>query len=401
MTTKIRKLYAVSIVLVAVMMCVGCKKEEQVVLPKVFKIAPTQVQLTYGDYIELKATLDDKEVKASWLAVSDGIVSIDENGKVKALKIGKCTVTATYETYSATAEIEVVAMNNVELFLPHLRFFDDKQSVLDYETALGHTLTTQDEAMQYYMFATKSTSMPQVGYLLGQAIQIYASKEVLTSEKFIQFMASKGFVTDGKVLYGYYVAYTSPFSTVNAFAVVDKVPGNDQMATGMCFTVKNPKLSAMPYPVTDWSSTPQAIESYEKSRGYKLTEKRTDDKGRTEYIFGKKTEYNEFTEVFVQRYLFSKDNQLIKSTTILVPAQYAVTPLGSGAFSMNDEFKTLITSDGYVEKPMASDPQRKIYGNSSKNNKFTVRTWNLTINGHKYVGAGFDFVPYNGPDEIE
>ena len=103
----------------------------------------------------------------------------------------------------------------------------------------------------------------------------------------------------------------------------------------------------------------------------------------------------------MQRYLFSKDNQLIKSTTILVPAQYAVTPLGSGAFSMNDEFKTLITSDGYVEKPMASDPQRKIYGNSSKNNKFTVRTWNLTINGHKYVGAGFDFVPYNGPDEIE
>lgn len=81
MTTKIRKLYAVSIVLVAVMMCVGCKKEEQVVLPKVFKIAPTQVQLTYGDYIELKATLDDKEVKASWLSVPDGIVSIDENGK--------------------------------------------------------------------------------------------------------------------------------------------------------------------------------------------------------------------------------------------------------------------------------------------------------------------------------
>lgn len=374
----------------------GCNENDTPTV-KVFKVDPSKFVLAHGDSIVIKATLDGQEVKADWQVTPEGIVSVDSTGKVKALKVGSGSITATYEGYSAKAEFEITS---VEYFLPYLRFFDDKQKIFEYETSLGHTLAAQDSTTSYYMYSTNSAVLPQVAYVVGQAIQIFTTKEVLTSQQFKDFMASKGFTTDGQVLYGYMMAYTSPFKTVKAYAIVDTIP-NYPVKTGMCFAAANPILEAIPYPQLDWSATLSAIQSWEESRGYKLSDTRTDGSGRKEYIYGKRTETTEFTEMFVTRYLFDTNNKLIKSTLIIIPANYVFTPMGTDAFSVNEDFLKLASSQGYVETPMASAPNRKVYSNSAKDNKFTLRSWRIKIGGYLYIGAGLDFVPYNGPDEID
>lgn len=396
MKIQIKTIFSALILVIVIVYLAACN-ESNTPKVKVFKVEPSKFVLVYGDSIVMKATLDGQEVKAEWQIIPEGVVSIDSTGKVKALKVGKGSIAATYKDYSAKADFEITS---VEYFLPYLRMFDDEKKIYEYETSLGHTIEVKDSSLAYYMFSTNSEVLPQVAYIAGKAIQMFTTKDVLTSRQFIDYMASKGFTTDGQILYGYMMAYKSPFKTVSAYAILDTIP-NYPLKTGMCFNVVNPILEAIPYPELDWNASLSVIQAKEGSKGYTLSDIRTDNLGRKEYIYGKRKETTEFTEMFITRYLFDTNNKLIKSTLIIIPAHYVFTPMGTDAFSINPKFLTLASSQGYVETNMTGDASRKVYSNSEKDNKFTLRSWRIKIGGYMYIGAGLDFVPYNGPDEID
>lgn len=74
---------------------------------KAIKISGTNV-LDLNETDTLKAVLENFEGNVQWSTSDASIVSVDENGLIKGMGIGKATITATSEGLSATLEIEVV-----------------------------------------------------------------------------------------------------------------------------------------------------------------------------------------------------------------------------------------------------------------------------------------------------
>lgn len=73
----------------------------------------TDLKLTVGDEELLKATVspyDATDRAVTWNSSDESIVSVDQNGKVKALKGGTATITAAAGDKSATAFVDVLAI---------------------------------------------------------------------------------------------------------------------------------------------------------------------------------------------------------------------------------------------------------------------------------------------------
>lgn len=377
----------------------SCKEDDP--KPKVFKISPAEIVFTaIGEEHQLTATLDGEAVKATWSAAPDGLVEITEDGKVKLLSQGYGKITAKYETYTATISF---SCSLPELYvIPYLRMFDGFEKILVYEASLGHEWLSEqsDPSMGYYLFKTNSELMPMVGYMVGQVAQVYADAEVIMSEEFKAFMAEKGFTTTGEVSYGYYMPFTSPYETVSAWGQTSTIEDYG-IVPGMCFKAQNPTMTAISYPNLDWNSTAQQIEAFETGRGYTKNTTRNLADGKTLVVYGHKEEKAEFTEYYINYYFFSAEDKLIKVAFCIIPAQYVLTPMGE-AFSLTDSFKTFITTgEGYTERNVEGGANRKVYTKESAGNKFTINMWNLTIGVSEYVAAGLEFVPFDGPDEID
>lgn len=378
----------------------SCKKEE----PKTFKVSPESIVFTaVGEEHQLSATLDGKAVKATWSATPDGVVEITAEGKAKLLKEGTGKITAKYETYTATINFSSNIAVVETYVMPYLRMFDDIEKIKAYEASLGHEFLAEqsDPSMGAYYFKTKSELMPMVGYMVGQAIQVFAANaDVVKSDAFKAFMAEKGFTTTGEISMGYYMPFDSPYKTVTAWANADNLPDYG-VVPGMCFGIKYPEMTAISYPKLDWNATAQQIETFETGRGYTKNTTRNLEGGKTLVVYGHKEEKAEFTEYYINYYFFSAEDKLIKVASCIIPAEYVLKPMGE-AFSLTYSFKTFITeTEGYVESDVAGQANRKVYTKESAGNKFTINMWNLTIGGSKYVAAGLEFVPFNGPDEID
>lgn len=292
-----------------------------------------------------------------------------------------------------------------EFPFPDLRWFDTRDMIIAYENSQGSQLVQEDKDMGYMLFSTSFTNVPQIGYVEGMAIQMYTDSATLVSDKFIEFMKEKGFTTDGKNNNGY-IKYNSNWSTVNAYAMLrsQKVEGGE-LQPGMCFTYVAPVLTAIPYPLLNWSVTKDEVMSYEKEKGYDLISETTDKYNHKVLTFNKKTERKEFTEMFANRYIF-EGNRLIKVSLIIAPSGYVMT-IYQGGFMTNPDFENMIKNEGYKidRKTQVVDGKKEeyqVFSNADKKIKFTLVPWSINLNGNAgNSAAGLDFVPFDGPDLVE
>ena len=360
-----------------------------------FKVEPEEILFeTIGEEVMLKATLNGEEVKASYQATPEGLVEISPDGKVKLIKEGAGTITAKYEEYSAT-----IKFATAELYvLPYLRMFDGVERIKAYEESLGHKLVNYDADFNTYYFYTNSKLFPQVIYIIGQMHVMYSTPEVLKSKEFQDFMKENGFNTTGEISYGYYMPFTSNFETIEPWACVENMPDYGLNAS-MCFQVKNPIIQSLSYPKLDWGTSAATIDAFETARGYAKNTERNLAEGRKTVIYTYKKELPEFTEMYINYYFFDSSDKLIKVASLLFPAQYVLTPMGE-AYNFNADFEEFIATEGYT-KNLNEEEHFAVFTNEAKDNKFTINMWNITLDGSVHVGAAFEYVPFNGPDEID
>ena len=86
------------------------------------ELGKSNLLLTLGDRVELSVSYNALEGEVlTWTSSDNKVVSVDENGFVEALRVGKATVTANYGSKKASCVVEVTLSGNV----PKLVFDDD------------------------------------------------------------------------------------------------------------------------------------------------------------------------------------------------------------------------------------------------------------------------------------
>jgi hypothetical protein len=86
------------------------------------ELEKSSLLLTLGDKVELSVSYNPLENEVlTWTSSDSNVVSVDENGFVEGLRVGKATVTVNYGSKKASCVVEVVLSGNV----PALAFDDD------------------------------------------------------------------------------------------------------------------------------------------------------------------------------------------------------------------------------------------------------------------------------------
>ena len=123
--------YLLIITIAAVISIVGCTKDDPVIKVTAISLNKTSLAMLEGESESLSATITPAEAtnkKLVWSSDKTDIATVDDNGKVTALKAGTATITVTTEDGGKTATcqltvtaktiaVESVALNKSELTL--------------------------------------------------------------------------------------------------------------------------------------------------------------------------------------------------------------------------------------------------------------------------------------------
>lgn len=361
-------------------------------------INPQTVEIHQDETLQLTLKEDGKDVTAeSWSVKDATIAEISSTGLLKALAQGSTEVTATYKGRTVKSYVTVLAkeLQPETYIMPYLRFFDGVDAIKEYELAQGHKLTAEDPAMGYVAFKTRSTLMPEIGYIVGERIQIMASVEVLKSKEFLAFMKEHGFDTTGQVeAYGMMLFTTTKYKTVTAASIIS-IEG---YPTGMTFSVKAPVLEKWDMPYLDFAGTEANVASFEQKRNYPQINTRT--KGDYKEIhYGTLKEGPEYDDLNVIKYLF-KAGKLVKVTHLMAPNRYAIISMGDG-FDVVEPFKEMIKNKGYTQERIKEGTENYVVYTLADKHKFTFEQWSLKVKNKTYNAAGIAYVPLTGPNKIE
>ena len=107
----------------------GCRDDETSSTPSTsvqpverLELEKSNYLLTLGDRVELSVSYNPLEGEVlTWTSSDSNVVSVDANGFVEGLRVGKATVTANYGSKKVSCEVEVALSGNV----PTLAFDDD------------------------------------------------------------------------------------------------------------------------------------------------------------------------------------------------------------------------------------------------------------------------------------
>ncbi len=279
--------------------------------------------------------------------------------------------------------------------MPYLRWFDSAEELIAFETKRGNVLKQKDEALQYYAFQTKSQKMPLIKYIVGRSIQIDITPELSKSEELKAFLEKNGFTYADNDWSKKYMILNSKYKTVIGF-IYSEYP---EYGTFFGFNRKNPTFESLPLPLLDWNASEDVIKTFEEKAGRKFLERRKDNSGRDEIIYGLQKEGEEYEEIFIARYTI-KDGKLIKVLLQVTPANYIIEPMDN-AFSVVPEFESYVKGLGYTISTVEGK-NLNVYTNKEKGNKFTLGQWNIKMkNGRRRVFASMNFVPSDGPDVID
>lgn len=371
------------------------------VVEEVLSITPKEASIKVGETLVVKVLLDKKEVTAEafFSTTPEEIISISKEGTVIAIKAGKATLKATYNGKQAEAVITVTEKEEEkpqeEWVMPYLRWFDSAEELIAFETKRGNVLKQKDEALQYYAFQTKSQKMPLIKYIVGRSIQIDITPELSKSEELKAFLEKNGFTYADNDWSKKYMILNSKYKTVIGF-IYSEYP---EYGTFFGFNRKNPTFESLPLPLLDWNASEDVIKTFEEKAGRKFLERRKDNSGRDEIIYGLQKEGEEYEEIFIARYTI-KDGKLIKVLLQVTPANYIIEPMDN-AFSVVPEFESYVKGLGYTISTVEGK-NLNVYTNKEKGNKFTLGQWNIKMkNGRRRVFASMNFVPSDGPDVID
>lgn len=285
--------------------------------------------------------------------------------------------------------------------MPFLRWWDGGDGIKAFESARGSKQESYDPAFDSYVYNTGNKLQPSISYVVGAYAQMVMSPEVLTSPSFYAFMKKNGFEPAGKPENSMQFFTSENYKQTTVYSVVAPIDLGEgyTMPTALVFAMKNPELSSIPYPMLNWQATLDEIKTFETQAGFTGPKESTVKDGEVKrYQFSKKTEKDEFTELFIRLYDF-RDGKLIKATSIAIPNDY-IYQINGDALNPYQYFIDMIKKDGYTSRK--GDNGRQVYDNQAKGNKFTFETWsNVKVNGFTMKGAGMAFVPFDGPDEID
>lgn len=285
--------------------------------------------------------------------------------------------------------------------LPYLRWWDGGDGIQAFESARGSKQVSYDPSFDLYVYSTGNELQPTISYIVGMYAQVDMSSEVLTSPSFYAFMKENGFEPTGEPQNSMQYFTSSKYKQTVVYSVVEPIDLGDgnTMPTALVFAMKTPELTSVPSPMLNWQASPDEVKAFEVQAGFKGPKESTVSDGAIQrYQYSKKTETDEFTELFIRLYDF-KDGKLIKATSIAIPNDY-IYQVNGDAINPYQYFIDMIKKDGYTSRK--GDNGRQVYDNEAKGNKFTFETWsNIKVNGFTMKGAGMAFVPFDGPDEID
>lgn len=145
------------------MAAVSCKEETSNVtspaqVVEKLELESESVLLTLGDRVELPVSynpLDGEVLK--WTSSAPSVVSVNEQGVVEGLKVGKATITANYGSKQASCQIEVSLSGNVP--------------VLGFDSGIGNEITlmknTAFDFGAYVAFNGKSFQDGEIEYFVA------------------------------------------------------------------------------------------------------------------------------------------------------------------------------------------------------------------------------------------
>ncbi|MCR4642105.1 MAG: chitobiase/beta-hexosaminidase C-terminal domain-containing protein [Lachnospiraceae bacterium] len=123
-------------------------------------VEPASLVLT-GEDQTLTATFWDEdgetipELKPLWRSSNTRVVTVDANGKLKAVKNGKAVVTASYEGFGASCVVTVKIPRSGQTAMPTCDVEDG--SVIDYSRKIGLSCITEDAKIYYTTDGTTPT----------------------------------------------------------------------------------------------------------------------------------------------------------------------------------------------------------------------------------------------------
>ena len=107
-----KQLYYLAVLLFATMLA-GCGTETPPTEIEDFRLNKRSITLTQGETYRLRVFFEPEAAeeifgdKVTWESSKPKIASVDDNGNVKALKVGKCTISAFCKGFEASCEVEV------------------------------------------------------------------------------------------------------------------------------------------------------------------------------------------------------------------------------------------------------------------------------------------------------
>ena len=285
--------------------------------------------------------------------------------------------------------------------LPYLRWWDGGDGIKAFESARGSKQESYDPSFDLYVYSTGNELQPTISYIVGMYAQVNMSSKVLTSPSFYAFMKKNGFEPVGEPQNSMQYFTSSKYKQTTVYSVVEPIDlgeGNTK-PTALVFAMKAPELSSVPYPMRNWQAAPDDIKAFETQAGFTGPKESTVSNGAIQRLqYFKKTETDEFTELFIHLYDL-RDGKLIQATSIAIPNDY-IYQISGDAINPYQYFIDMVKKDGYTSRK--GENGRQVYDNQAKGNKFTFETWsNIKVNGFTMKGAGMAFVPFDGPDEID
>ncbi|MCQ2741995.1 MAG: hypothetical protein MJ239_01680 [Bacilli bacterium] len=102
------------------------------------KLNKSEIKLTIGDKSQLVATnSDESEVKYVWSSSNSSVVTVDESGRIEAIRNGEAVISASYGGSIATCTVSVTS----GLLVPSLHFVNEVEAVE--QVTKGSTLNLQ------------------------------------------------------------------------------------------------------------------------------------------------------------------------------------------------------------------------------------------------------------------